>query len=163
ICIIGSGAAGLTLAAELLDTQQQVVVLESGRQHPDEFDSALNTVHCAGLRHDGVSEGRVRAFGGTTRAWGGQLLPLRASEFAGRPWVPNGGWPLELESLEPFYRRAEALLAVEGPPYGAEVWERLGIAPPEIDTDRFGFRFSQWAPLTRRNFAVLLRRRLAAS
>jgi choline dehydrogenase-like flavoprotein len=163
ICIIGSGAAGLSLAAEFLTSSQRVLVLESGRREPGTLDCELNEVACAGVRHDGATAGRVRAFGGTTRAWGGQLLPLRPSEFATRPWVRYSGWPIEPATLQPFYRRAEALLAVEGPPYGAEVWQRLGIPAPQFDPDRFAIRFSQWAPLGRRNFAVMLRRRLAAS
>ncbi len=163
ICIIGSGAAGLSLAAEFLAAPQRVLVLESGRREPDTLDGELNQVACAGVHHDGAMAGRVRAFGGTTRAWGGQLLPLRPSELAVRSWVRYSGWPIELATLQPFYRRAEALLAVEGPPYDAEVWERLGIVAPPFDPNRFCMRFSQWAPLGRRNFAVMLRRRLAAS
>jgi choline dehydrogenase-like flavoprotein len=163
ICIIGSGAAGLTLAAEFLDAPQRVLVLESGRTQPEALDSELNEVRSTGLRHDGAREGRVRAFGGTTRVWGGQLLPLRPSELAARAWVPYSGWPIELESLQPFYRRAELLLGIEGPPFDAAVWQRLRVAAPPLDPERLCFRFSQWAPLGRRNFAVMLRSRLAAS
>ena len=163
VCIVGAGAAGLALAAALLDTGWRVIVLESGRARPDAFGAGLNELESVGLPHDGGSDGRVRAFGGTTSAWGGQLLPLRASEIEQREWVPHSGWPITLDELQPFYRRVESLLGVEGPPYGGEVWNALGIQPPAFDASRFCVRFSQWAPLGRRNFAVLLRRRLAAS
>src|SRR5262245_55090627 len=81
VCVVGSGAAGLCLAAEFLDTRWRVLVLESGLKEPDAFGEALNGAECTGLRHDGAQAGRVRALGGTTRAWGGQLIPLRASEI----------------------------------------------------------------------------------
>src|SRR5262249_39686462 len=123
----------------------------------------LNSLECVGVRHDGSREGRVRSFGGTTRAWGGQLMPMRASELAERPWVPDSGWPLELDDLQPYYRRVEQLLRTEGPPYDASVWPRLGIAAPGFDPEEFCVRFSQWAALGRRNFALLWRRGLEKS
>jgi choline dehydrogenase-like flavoprotein len=157
---VGAGAAGLALASQFLGTPWRVVVLESGLREPDAIGDDLNSLLSVGLRHDGGRDGRVRAFGGTTRAWGGQLVPLRASELAARSWVPESGWPLEHEELQPYYRRVERLLQTEGPPYDELMWSRLGIEPPGFDPADFSVRFSQWAALGRRNFAVLWRRDL---
>ncbi|HEY4210019.1 MAG TPA: GMC family oxidoreductase [Steroidobacteraceae bacterium] len=163
LCIVGAGAAGLALAAEFLGTRWRVLVLESGMREPDAGSTALNSLDCVGLRHDGWNEGRVRAFGGTTRAWGGQLVPLRESELAERPWVPGSGWPLTLDEFQPYYRRVEHLLGTQGPPYDEQVWQRIGVSAPTFEPGQLLVRFSQWAPLGRRNFAVLLRRQLEAS
>ena len=163
LCIVGAGAAGLALAAQFLDTRWRVIVLESGLRHPDPDSTGLNMLESAGIRHDGWREGRIRALGGTTRAWGGQLVPLRASELAERPWVPGSGWPLTLDELQPYYRRVESLLGTQGPPYDASVWQRIGVAPPDLDRAGLQVRFSQWAPLGKRNFAVLWRRELERS
>lgn len=160
LCIVGAGAAGLALAVQFVGVSQRVLVLESGLHAPDTFAEDLNAVVPVGLPHDGATLGRVRAFGGTTRAWGGQLVPMRASELAARPWVPDSGWPLDCETLQPYYRRVEQLLRVEGPPYDREVWQRLGLADPGFDPGEIQVRFSQWAALGRRNFAVLWRRQL---
>jgi choline dehydrogenase-like flavoprotein len=163
LCIVGAGAAGLALAAEFLQTSWRVLVLESGSREPDSTADDLNTLDSVGLRHDGWRDGRVRSLGGTTRAWGGQLVPMRESELAARPWVPDSGWPLRLQELQPFYRRAERLLRVEGPPYDGTLWPRLGMTAPAFDPASFRVRFSQWAALGRRNFAVLWRRDLERS
>jgi choline dehydrogenase-like flavoprotein len=163
LCIVGAGAAGLALAAEFLHGPGRILVLESGLREPDALGDELNQLENIGLRHDGWREGRVRSLGGTTRAWGGQLIPLRTSEVESRPWIPNSGWPLRLEDLEPYYRRAERLLQIEGPPYDEAVWHRLGVTPPAFDPREFRIRFSQWAALGRRNFAVLWRRELERS
>lgn len=163
LCIVGAGAAGLALAAEFLQSPWRVLILESGLRAPDAAGDDLNTLESVGLRHDGWRAGRIRSLGGTTRAWGGQLVPMRASELESRPWVPDSGWPLKLEELEPYYRRAERLLRVEGPPYDEAVWPRLGVTPPAFDPAQFRVRFSQWAALGRRNFAVLWRRALERS
>jgi choline dehydrogenase-like flavoprotein len=163
LCIVGAGAAGLSLASEFLKGPGRVLVLESGLREPDAFGDDLNELDNVGLRHDGWRQGRVRSLGGTTRAWGGQLIPLRDSEVETRPWVPESGWPLGLDELEPYYRRAEQLLRIEGPPYDEAVWRRLGVSPPGFDPQEFRVRFSQWAALGRRNFAVLWRRELERS
>ncbi len=163
LCIVGAGAAGLTVAMEFLGTSQKVIVLESGLREPDATGDALNTLTSVGLPHDGWREGRIRSFGGTTRAWGGQLVPMRASELEERAWVPESGWPLDVQQLQPYYRRVERLLRTEGPPYDEAVWDRLGITPPGFEAADFCVRFSQWAALGRRNFAVLWRRELELS
>jgi choline dehydrogenase-like flavoprotein len=161
VCIIGAGAVGLALAAQFIGDPRRVLVLESGRDGSDEAAAELSLLDSVGTRHDGWRDGRVRGFGGTTRSWGGQLVPMRASEFAARPWVPESGWPLTLEEMQPYYRRTELLLRTAGPPYDESVSARLGVPLPAFDPATFCVRFSQWASLSRRNFAVLWRRQLA--
>jgi len=41
---------------------------------------------------------------------------MPASELAERPWGRQR-LPLELDELQPYYRRVEQLLHTEGPPY----------------------------------------------
>ena len=163
LCIVGAGAAGLALAAQFLHTSLRVIVLESGLREADAVADDLNTLACDGLPHDGWRSGRVRSLGGTTRAWGGQLVPMRASELQTRSWVPDSGWPLSLDELQPYYRRVETLLRTQGPPYDESMWGRLDITPPLFDPTAICARFSQWACLGRRNFAVLWRRELEKS
>jgi choline dehydrogenase-like flavoprotein len=163
LCIVGAGAAGLALAAEFLGGPWRVLILESGLREPDARSDALNVLESVGIRHDGWREGRIRSLGGTTRAWGGQLVPMRTSELEPRPWIPDSGWPVKLEEIEPYYRRVERLLRIEGPPYDDAAWRHLGMAPPGFDPAQFRIRFSQWAALGRRNFAVLWRRELERS
>ncbi|MBW4430264.1 MAG: hypothetical protein KME28_00435 [Pelatocladus maniniholoensis HA4357-MV3] len=42
ICIVGSGAAGITLAKEFLGTSYRVCLLESGGLEPDELTQSLS-------------------------------------------------------------------------------------------------------------------------
>ncbi|HKT73915.1 MAG TPA: GMC family oxidoreductase [Steroidobacteraceae bacterium] len=163
LCIVGAGAAGLSLAAEFFDKSLRILILESGLHEPDADGDDLNRMVAIGLPHDGWREGRIRALGGTTRAWGGQLVPLRHSEVQPRSWVPDSGWPLDLAELQPYYRRAEELLGTQGPPYDESAFPHLGVAPLAFDPDQFQIRLSQWAALGKRNFAVLWRRELERS
>lgn len=163
LCVIGAGAAGLALASEFQQTRWRVLVLESGEARRTEAADDMNRTLVDGLPHRGGTEGRARVFGGATTAWGGQIIPLRSSETDAREWVPGSGWPLTAAELDAYYRRVERLLGMDGPPYDDSAWARIGVAPPGFDPTQLRTRFSQWAPLTRRNFAVLLRRMLSRS
>ncbi|MGB4784739.1 MAG: hypothetical protein WAQ77_08480, partial [Candidatus Acidiferrum sp.] len=110
VCIIGAGAAGITVAREFLGTHFTVLVLESGGLDNEAVIQKLNESEVVGLPHTGIEKGRVRAFGGSTIAWGGQNLRLGAFDFQKRSWVPNSGWPITLQDIEPYYDRAEQVL-----------------------------------------------------
>ena len=115
VCIVGAGAAGLTIATELDGCSLQVVVLEAGRAHVDASVQELNESEVVGLPHGGVHGYRPRALGGSTIAWAGQVLPLFDIDFEQREWIPESGWPITRDDLEPAYDRVAARLGV--PPF----------------------------------------------
>ena len=154
ICIIGSGAAGLTVASQFFGTRWKVTVLEGGGAKEESRSQELYQSDVIGLPHDGVHEGRFRTLGGSTTAWGGQLLPLTEQDFQAKPGLPLSGWPLTYEELDGFYRRAEAMMGVDGPPYDESRWQRFGITPPVLDAGTFRYRFSEWAAWGKRNLAL---------
>ena len=84
LCIIGSGAAGITLAREFLGSGLRVAVLAGGARSQTRPDQDLYNSEIVGLPHPGTHEGRARTFGGTTTLWGGQALPLDAIDFEPR-------------------------------------------------------------------------------
>jgi choline dehydrogenase-like flavoprotein len=108
ICVVGGGAAGLTLADALIGSGLSVLVLEAGglkqsaaAQEPFRGEVADPAVH-PWLEHY-----RVRAIGGASRAWGGRCLPFDPVDFEARDWVPGPGWPIDLQSLTDDYIRAQ--------------------------------------------------------
>jgi choline dehydrogenase-like flavoprotein len=115
VCIIGSGAAGITSALELGRRRHGVILLEAGgfrternqqgtyrgRVGPsDLFDPELRSVHPP------LESVRQKRFGGTTGAWGGRCYPLDEIDFQVRPQVSNSGWPIERTDLTPYYVEA---------------------------------------------------------
>src|ERR1700736_765195 len=84
VCIIGTGAAGLTLALELQATPLRVIVLEGGGARLDQTSQGLYQAELAGLHHKGITDARFRVFGGTTTRWTGQVLPLFDIDFEQR-------------------------------------------------------------------------------
>jgi len=107
VCIVGAGAAGITIAREFLSTRYTVVVLESGGLDTEAETQQLYQSEIVGLPHIGIHQGRVRTFGGTTTVWGGQSLRFGASDFQERSWIPDSGWPICRQKLDPYYDRAD--------------------------------------------------------
>jgi len=109
ICIVGSGAAGITTAMELARSGWDVMVLEAGgtRAEQDLQDPCRGVLE-PGTDHDPLDLVRQRRLGGTTNQWGGRCAPLQRLDFEHRSWLPGSGWPIGLDQLRPFYERAHA-------------------------------------------------------
>jgi hypothetical protein len=105
IAIIGAGAAGITLAMELGDLGD-IIVLESGGFKFERDTQALNDGLIIGHETIELMSSRLRFFGGTTNHWAGMCAPLDFVDFERHPDRPFGGWPFTLEDLLPFYKRA---------------------------------------------------------
>lgn len=128
VCVVGAGAAGITLARDLLRSEGSVVLLESGGFRFDNEIQSLYAGEASGPllepENDYLTATRQRYFGGTTNHWNGWCRPLDAEDFAEREWVERSGWPVEAADLAPFYERAAAVI-------GMPAW-----AEPEADPSR---------------------------
>lgn len=120
ICIIGAGAAGITLARELANQPFRIVLIESGGfDFEDETDGLRRAVN-TGRKYPRLPYSRLRYFGGTTNHWGGVCAPMRPLAFEHRPWIPNSGWPISRQDLDPYYIRAHDVIRLGSFDYDAE-------------------------------------------
>lgn len=105
ICIVGAGAAGITLASELDGCGFQVLLLEAGGLKPD----ASIADHYRGTAtspHPDPTQFRRAAFGGTTGIWGGRCVPFDPIDLQHREYIADSGWPIRYEELEEYYPKA---------------------------------------------------------
>jgi choline dehydrogenase-like flavoprotein len=131
LCIIGAGAAGISLAREFVGRSEQVIILESGGLDFDWDTQALAKGRNVGIGSHALEATRLRYFGGTSNHWGGTCRPLDASDFQSRPWIPHSGWPITRQQLEPFYARAQEVLQLGPFDYDVAPMERaIGPALP---------------------------------
>lgn len=153
VCIIGAGTAGIFLAQQLRRHGIRVLLLEAGdrfSRRPDEIDQQCRQ---GGIRYRGADLGRSFGLGGTSVLWGGQMIPLAATDVRARPAVGIDAWPIGYEDLTaylPTVRQAlglglggaaeQALIARRFP-----TLSRLGLD--------FQLRLSEWLPFRTRNFA----------
>jgi choline dehydrogenase-like flavoprotein len=123
-CIVGAGAAGITIARRLAGTGIKVLIVESGSRRSGARQQAFAAAECLGQPYFPVEETRLRRFGGTTGWWNGECRPLDGEEDLGpRPWLGHRGWPIAAAELQGRYLEAGRLCGIGSVPLDpAEPW-----------------------------------------
>ncbi|HYY43589.1 MAG TPA: GMC family oxidoreductase [Actinomycetota bacterium] len=162
ICIIGSGAAGITVAREFIEKGPRVVLLEAGGVDYDAKNQALGAGPIVGLPYFPFVEGHHRQFGGTTVHWGGVCRPLDEYDFEPHYWIPHSGWPIRRKDVDPFYPRAAEICHLTPKEWDPATWmARDRFSPLSVTGVRFESRVAQQVPISLRNFAKVYRSDLA--
>ncbi|MGI9590834.1 MAG: GMC oxidoreductase [Myxococcota bacterium] len=141
VCIIGAGAAGLTLATALDRFGVGVDLVESGGLKSIPRTQRLTRVKLRDKEH---FANRLRFFGGTTNHWGGWCQPLETFEFEQHPWVPDSGWPFGRSELEPYYEASRDVLGLPQPGYRFEAAAEAAYPEPPLLEDQSEFRSVIW-------------------
>lgn len=129
LCIIGAGAAGITLALELEGTGRRVCLLEAGGSGYEPEAQHLFEGEVVGQEYPQLRDTRASALGGSTIVWAGWCRPLEPLDFEPRDWCDAGGWPFGLDELRPYYARAHELCGLAAFDYDPEHW--AGVLGPE--------------------------------
>jgi choline dehydrogenase-like flavoprotein len=163
LCIVGAGAAGITLALELIGTGLKVCVLESGGLSYDNRAQNLARGKNVGHPYYPLDECRDRWLGGTTNSWSGECRPLDDLDFQKRSWVPNSGWPIDRRTLDPDYEKAQEICQLGPTLYEDETLAKKkgAITLHGGDSNAFATSFFQYSPPTR--FGIDYRRGLATA
>lgn len=162
LCIVGSGAAGLSVVSQFLVGSHRVTLLESGGFEPDPEIQSLNRGDMAGIQDFPLDQTRLRYWGGTTNHWTAWLHPLKAIDFEPRSWLPESGWPFGLAELQPWYDRAMTFfgIAPEGfDPKRARPADAGWPFAPELVTSHL----FQVLPVQRRRLGTVWRPRIASA
>jgi len=107
VCIVGGGAAGITLALELKGSGLRVCLLESGGLAREPAYQDLYAGRNTGIDAH-LLDARSRRFGGTTDKWAGWCRPLEPEDLQRQAWqAPECVWPLTHAELLPCLRRAQ--------------------------------------------------------
>jgi choline dehydrogenase-like flavoprotein len=122
ICVIGAGAAGITMALQFVGKGIEVVVLEGGGVAPDPETQSLYGGENVGLSCERPDESRSRYLGGSTNCWGGWCRPLDTIDFETRPWIADSGWPICKHDLLTYYERSHLLLELREFNYDVHHW-----------------------------------------
>lgn len=158
ICIIGAGAAGISLARSLVGSKLRICVLESGGLEFDQEVQSLYRGPTKGVHYVALHAARLRFFGGSTNHWGGWCGPLEEEDFEVRPWVPFSGWPISRQDLEPYYPRAQTLCELGPFRYDTAAWEGETRDYADFHSDKLTTGLWQLSPPTR--FGTAYRRDL---
>ena len=134
VLIVGAGPAGIVQALELRRHGIEVVMLAGGG---DGFDAKFQALADAEIadprRHAPMQIAVRRALGGTSLLWGGRCLPFDDIDFADRPHVPHGGWPLSHDDIRPWYATGMRYLNAGGPEFSAPIPGLPAMAECRLD------------------------------
>lgn len=127
VIIIGSGAGGGTMAYALAGTGARILIVERGDFVPQEDENWSAKAVWKDLRYrtrERWIDEQGRDFqpythynvGGNTKFWGGVLYRLRREDFQEMLHADgvSPAWPIDYETLAPYYDRAEQLYKVRG-------------------------------------------------
>ena len=138
LCIVGAGAAGITIAREFANKGVSVILLESGGFEFGQKTQDLYAGQAIGrFRHSKrsyVSRVRLRYFGGSTNHWEGWCRPLDAIDFEERSWIPHSGWPFPKSELAAFYKKACDLCEIK--PFDYDPQTALSSSRPPLTIGR---------------------------
>ena len=143
VVIIGSGAGGGTMAKALAETSARILILERGAFVPQEPENRSPVSVWKELRYrtrEQWLDGRGKLFtpymhycvGGNSKFWGSVLYRFRRADFEATEHVDgiSPAWPIDYDTLEPFYERAEELYQVHG---------ESGVDPSEAKRGSFPY------------------------
>jgi choline dehydrogenase-like flavoprotein len=127
IVIIGTGAGGGTIAHELSDSPARILILERGDFVPQEDENWNPEAVWKHRRYQSAErwlDDRGQEFrpythynvGGNTKFWGSVLYRLRREDFQALEHMEgvSPAWPIDYDTLAPYYARAERLYHVHG-------------------------------------------------
>jgi len=104
VCVVGAGAAGITLALSLSRSGARVVLAEGGSRRGDRESHALLRGEVVDPRlHASPEHYRRRQLGGATSIWGGQCVPLDPIDLEARKWIGLASWPIDFATLSRYY------------------------------------------------------------
>ena len=108
ICLIGAGAAGITIARELAGSALRVCMVEGGGTQ-FEYQESQDCMRAI-VRELRSHWKRVVCASLAARRTIGQAgaPPSMSLIFGGADWIPHSGWPIDRVELDPYYVRAPA-------------------------------------------------------
>jgi choline dehydrogenase-like flavoprotein len=124
VCVVGAGAAGISIALDWINTKHKIILLESGGFEYDDQVQDLYKGNSTGQKYYPLRSSRLSYFGGTTGHWAGMCSPFDNIDFVKRDWVPNSGWPITRKELDPFYERAHEKLKLGTYNYDLAYWQK---------------------------------------
>lgn len=145
LCIVGAGAAGITLAREFIGTRYRVALLESGdlvfRHRPQFLYKGENR----GVQNHAMTHSRFRMFGGSTTRWAGQCAPLSPLDFERRNAIPHSGWPFGFAHLAPYYKRARPVCNLPSDDFDPASWSCQEENSLSVHSEELGSRIFQFS------------------
>lgn len=110
VCIIGAGAAGISMAVTLAERGHRVLLCEGGDADYSERSQDCYRGETVGDPYIPLDGARLRHLGGSTNHWGGVCRPLDRYDFTAKAAASETAWPIGHDALSPYYHAAASVL-----------------------------------------------------
>lgn len=111
LCIIGAGPAGIALALEYTASGKRALLLDLGKETPDNTtDNLLSADLASPQTHVPVEEAVSPALGGTSHRWGGRVVPFDRQDFGPYDMRPNQAWQISYDEYCSWLPKAARVL-----------------------------------------------------
>jgi choline dehydrogenase-like flavoprotein len=148
-CLVGAGAAGITIASHLAGSGLRVVTLEAGGLESEEVSQALYRGENRGLPRRPFEATRLRFFGGSTNHWTGLCGPLEPRDLQARRWIPHSGWPIAYAELARYYPRAWEWVGLDAGRVNLDHETAIGRELPKIAPEKLQSGLLHYSPAIR--------------
>ncbi|KPF89731.1 FAD-dependent oxidoreductase [Novosphingobium sp. AAP93] len=112
-CIVGAGAAGITLAMDLAARKQHVLLVEAGAESIEGQTQNLYVGEQTGVPYYDLASCRLRYWGGSSNHWSGYCRANDPIDYQPRLQLGLPGWPVNGQELAPFIARATKTLEID--------------------------------------------------
>lgn len=113
VAIIGTGPGGITVARRLAEAGVPSLLLDAGDVEYTDESQRVYQGEVIGDPYFELDEARLRHFGGTSGHWSGWCRLLDAHDFDQHAWIPNSGWPIGRDAIDPYVPAALETLGLE--------------------------------------------------
>jgi choline dehydrogenase-like flavoprotein len=151
ICIVGAGAAGISIALEWMNTPYKIILLEGGGFEYEDRIQELYRGTTTGQNYYPIKSSELHYFGGTTAHWGGMCSLFDPIVFQKRDWVDLSGWPITQDDLIPFYKRAHVNMDIPEYEFRLSAWQKKDptLIPLPLDENVIWSKIWRFSPPTR--------------
>ena len=162
ICIIGAGAAGISMALEWVNTTYKVILLEGGGFDYDDKVQELYRGVTTGQNYYPLKSTCLHYFGGTTGHWGGLCSMFDPIAFQKRAWIDQSGWPFNEQELLEYYKRAHSVLALGEFEFEVDYWlkQNPSLFSMPLDQNVFWSKIWRYGVPTSMKFGTVFRDRI---
>ena len=108
-CIIGGGAAGITLARKLGSLGHDVILAEGGSLKYEQQSQDLYQGKVVGDQYYDLMATRLRFFGGATNHWAGHYAPLHSYDFTNKVPGIQTAWPIDYSAFNSYIDKAREI------------------------------------------------------
>ncbi len=136
VLIIGSGPAGISVALDLEKKNINSIIIEAGEEFYSDESQSQYEGKIIGDNLEGLSQSRLRQFGGTSGIWGGWCRPFENYDFL--------KWPISKKNIDPYLEESCNILEIPNKFRTSNLSQEVNQAEYQYSLVQFGYHYKEF-------------------